>query len=1857
MAREGELGGAVYPIAGGLRDRLGARGVGPGAASALNRIEHNRLAAEAGRGAVKVARLAPKTAALRLGRLRAANDEAGYVLIPAANRFSNRIASGSDFTLEFFLEIDEIPDTSTDYRTLICHGAPYTSGRLSWELNLIKSATSNAALLALGWTDSGAFSGTNALFTRAWSAELHKRTRYHVRIRFAFEAGAVFDNFELFLDNVAVASIDNDVGGTKRPLLEVNAPIYIGGIGLYPNATSSNKSAQVRIQDLRLVSGLLSASDADVVKYSTEALDPAGTTYAASLLGWWPLDDGGGQIARDGSKYANDGYFGPSLPVVRRGLKAAPGAIFLDGHTSFLQADFRYRDLFREEFLPNHMATAFRYGFTVRCAILDKSHIYAGSPGCRFAELAGEQVRDRPACVYEYDASGFLRARFYAGGALQQIATASEVVPGTMQILDFFQNNVAGNEQHFYIDGELVGSAAFVTGVDQAVRVRVGATADFVSDLQTPWSRFYAGIPTCPLLVEEVRVWCEYLDANGVADRWERTLTDEQILEVVGPETAEVVNGSTTVECSGAVDAAAARRLLVLGDRTAFDDADRQKAIDQPKLYFISSVASPNLTLATPYEGRSSRAVKVRTTRLGGYWPIPSPEDLVAIDGTSQLHRWSEVHPKPTPDEIGDVVETVNGSQAGLMPLIADSSPAEVPLMFGVDPRVADSAPGRMAPEWAAGLAYGSKSPGRALFGYERPGDPTRAILQHHSNAYHVDPRWRRESPFYGDLAPGCLEFFGADEVRVAHAAGLNTGGANWWSLQGWIRHRGGEKPEVVAFKGDDDGTAEINYLIYLQRGRLHLRFATGGNGRDYYTVGKPLRRGRWQKIELTWSGAAFSILVDGTLQTLAFTNVGVGGIVFGASTDPLHIGDVPPIYRNDFDGFRGLMAEIWVVGGVAQPAGVHTADYVPEHERLTAIAGTEILLPMNDLEDARATNATGAAPHGEVRGDPFRAVMEGLGVARDVVVPSLKAFGGRLYGSTGAAPPQVYQGDLPARRMGIVPPMHAVTAERRYDSFWSEDAPAYAGTGASNSAYNNRSVRLYGRQFIRVTFATGAEMNLSGRDDTDNDRDTGAWDCWFRPDRLDLTQVLMGKNFGVGSGNYAIVLIPNAAKTAMKVRFTWYDKTKGGFKYFETNTFPITDTTSWYYLFVTTQFAAAGASREDHIRIVREPVTTGSALTLFSGASLVTTGDLGTNDQPDYDAADVLWGWSAICNADETYHGFHGRIAEIRYTADTDNDANFWNALTGPTASPDNVFRNVPTDAAYETGGAAFAGANSAEVNTASLRLNLNEGHGSSPVDDGAGGLDVALESLDATGADVGLHRFRVTFYDPDTGVESMPGPEFSVEIFDQASVEEAARAWFKLFEVPVSGDRRPDIYRRIYKTPTNGSEFYLAAEIRDNVATGVVVEVLDADLVQSSLMPVRNDYPEWFEVGHADQTRFFFGRRDANGALFSEPFFPEYAPATNLLSLDSENGSVVTAISRIFGQIVLCTWREPFVARELNGGFDVGIVATDGGAVGAGAIVPARDGLYRVAENGVYVFNGAEDAYASNALGRPDGTWSLLDPSFRAVTGVYWRERDQVIWLLKRRADERSRTRLALDLVVGRGAGRASDVFTVSDGPDLAAIGLIRGLDGSAELWGTDHLGMVYRLDQGFLDGPREGFGSRRGLTAGGSTASIVQIDAAYPLDVIGDGHRGETIDFIDAKGQMVSARVRKNGVSSVELVEPLAGIPAAGWQFRIGVYERFWRSGFLPYGPEGQFKKWGDLRANFDRNAHTLVRLRAWTDFDEETAYELGEHPIVEGFLEVSGVSRLVPSGRFLMLEFRARGHFLLRDYTLSAEAVRR
>jgi hypothetical protein len=1861
----------VFPLASGLHDRVGARAVPRGGAAELDRVEFTRLGVESGKGSVKVTRQSAKTACLQIGKKRYKNEEAGYAMIPALKEYSDILTNRNSFSLEFVLEIDELPTSTADYHTILSWAGAYTSQALNLELYLNKDTATDAAIMWVAWTDDGTYSGAaGTKVTKSWLIEMFPRTTYNVRIVFAQTNDATINNFDLYINNTLAGTITNQVGAFKAPFQVSESPIYIGGIGAYPNSSTGRQSGRFKIQELRLWSVALDPADATVTRFTHEALDINDHTNAGSLLGYWPLDDGHGKLIRDLSRYKNEGFFGPSVVAVCNGRTAAKGAIFLDGHTSFLQADLRYQDVYKREFRPynqDNAGTANRYGLALRFAVLDKS--FKGISHCRIAELSGGDRRDRPAAAIEVDTNGFIRVRWYDAGALRTLVALAECEAGKMYMVEFHMDG-ATNNQALYIDGVVQATDVRVgCDADLIKQLRIGAAVEYTTDNQTPWSRIDTVNDPVPILVEEARFWMNDLSATDVSDRWEHLLTDEQVLENPGVSTALFTYDSVTVTADGSPNTAFINSFLVPGQRISNMHDDDHVVRDEPKLHHIANIAGAAITLSTKYKGNTASRQRLALTRLGGLWEVPGRDEPIYIKDTPDAPHIDDFAPKPVTDDRGDLVETTSLSQVGTVVYLKDRSACENDLVFGLDPYENSTPPDQAVPKWRYGLLRKYDSPVRLVTRFESLNGKSDPLCIHHSNGHLIDPRWRTDSPYQDDPTPGCVAFRGGkDEVDITAVTAFNAdvGGFAWWSWQGWVRI-GEEQDSPAALVCLASATAQgnINHLIYLSRGTLRFRYQSAGNGRDYYATTKEFRRG-WNFVEVTFDGSAaapgnFYFFVNGKLLTLGVDTVGIGGTTLPSVGGAQILGNVATPQKHLFNGFVGEMADVRLMVGTTIPSGAHTTSYTPPVARLTTTANTVYLLPLNDGEDVKCENLVGATEYGRIESDPFVPLIEGLGECDRNLSPSAVTINSKLYMSTGSGPPKAWDGKV-AKRMGIVAPQHAPTVTKQGFLKWNTDAPDYNGGNVADSDSSNMSLRFEGNNLVRVAFNAAAGFRLSGRKDSADDRDTGLWNMWIKPSRLDIPMVLFGMNFGKQSGNYAAVLIPNSTGTAMAVKFMFWDVQKGGFKYFQTLTYPITSTADWAYIWIATTFAETGGARLDAIKIRTETGTTGGLVTTFTAAAanLIDSGDLGASDQPDASSGDLLIGWSPIVISDPYYHGFYGKIAEFRMASDDDNDANHVTAYTGPTRTPEHIMKADQTDAAYEaTAGCVLAGGGTAELNVASCVLNFNEGYGSTTDDAGAGNLTVTLEDYVELGVSPGTVRLRVTFYDPDSGLESNPGPEVEVLVPNPENAEPDARSWLKVSDIPISADTDRRIYRRIYRTTADGVPLLLAHTLEDNESGTVIIEVRDDLLTQAQELAYDHDAPPRYSVASSDQGRIYIGRQGSYGALYSKTFFPEYIPITNLVTLAHGLGSEVRAIGNLYGYTIFFMDEAVLVGNYISeeAGLQISIVGSDGGALSSGSLVLGANMLWRPAKNGIYAFTGTSDAYRGVPIGRPDGYWNNIDTAYRAASGCYWRERNQAIWLLKRKDSVRASVRLTLDLTEPYTKDAPPPfIFSVAEGPEFASIAVVEDLEGEQRLWAGDHAGFIWELERDETqDGWRAGFTDPVTFVGGGASTTLLPLTGSPSLDTLGEGHRNEIATVIDGvTSQRATARILINTSNSITLRDALPFTPANGSTVILGSYRRRWKSGFEDHLGEGGsqeiLKAWHLVDINCEP-IQGLLRVTAWIDFDEDTAYELGEFKMDAGHIKIP-VRQDVPRSRFLQLQFSSVDPFLIYDYTVTA-----
>ena len=235
------------------------------------------------------------------------------------------------------------------------------------------------------------------------------------------------------------------------------------------------------------------------------------------------------------------------------------------------------------------------------------------------------------------------------------------------------------------------------------------------------------------------------------------------------------------------------------------------------------------------------------------------------------------------------------------------------------------------------------------------------------------------------------------------------------------------------------------------------------------------------------------------------------------------------------------------------------------------------------------------------------------------------------------------------------------------------------------------------------------------------------------------------------------------------------------------------------------------------------------------------------------------------------------------------------------------------------------------------------------------------------------GDYVYSYTFYDEDTGAESDPSISSSATT---AGANDSAT----LTSISVSSDSRVT-KRRVYRTLVDGGTQYLAGNVNDNVSTTFFDTKIDADLTtqintDQGIPPIGD-----MVVTHLNRL-FLAGSVDyPNRVWFSRSERPDNWPSTYYLDVGTSDDSLenmvvfegklyfiqTAGIAGMYGSD-----SNTFAWHQTRS--HVGTVARWSTAVGP-------DGIYFLAHDGVYRFDGLKSVRISDAIDRSFGlaaqTW----------------------------------------------------------------------------------------------------------------------------------------------------------------------------------------------------------------------------------------------------------------------------------------
>lgn len=284
------------------------------------------------------------------------------------------------------------------------------------------------------------------------------------------------------------------------------------------------------------------------------------------------------------------------------------------------------------------------------------------------------------------------------------------------------------------------------------------------------------------------------------------------------------------------------------------------------------------------------------------------------------------------------------------------------------------------------------------------------------------------------------------------------------------------------------------------------------------------------------------------------------------------------------------------------------------------------------------------------------------------------------------------------------------------------------------------------------------------------------------------------------------------------------------------------------------------------------------------------------------------------------------------------------------------------------------------------------------------------------------GTHRIRLTYADPKRVVESNPGPEFVIVVPGGKDGDDlVAESSFKVSGLPISGDTRLGLVRKLYKTLADGGIPLEWVTIGDNTTTSLVPRPDDVDLAEGSPVGFDRARPPICRGMRASETNMFFaGIDDApNVIAFSNAFRPEEVPGTQILQGESGRGGGLLGISAVGGFMVAAKRSAIFSITPSGANLTIQRMAQGPGSLSQNGFAELVDGrLCFPGEQGAYQFTGNQKpTEISTAILR---LWreGLDLVGMARSTAIAHRLRACIVFAVNRVGDRECRTLLAAEM-----------------------------------------------------------------------------------------------------------------------------------------------------------------------------------------------------------------------------------------------
>jgi hypothetical protein len=368
-----------------------------------------------------------------------------------------------------------------------------------------------------------------------------------------------------------------------------------------------------------------------------------------------------------------------------------------------------------------------------------------------------------------------------------------------------------------------------------------------------------------------------------------------------------------------------------------------------------------------------------------------------------------------------------------------------------------------------------------------------------------------------------------------------------------------------------------------------------------------------------------------------------------------------------------------------------------------------------------------------------------------------------------------------------------------------------------------------------------------------------------------------------------------------------------------------------------------------------------------------------------------------------------------------------------------------------------------------------------------------------------------RLFFFDPERNVLSGPGAQFKINVPEEDVNNPSASVELILSLLPACPDG-PGFSTRIYLSAPNSTIPLLRTQIDDDQpdSVSIAIDEVNESFLESVDVTLTGAPPEARFVA-ASQGRMCFANLpgQADGVMFSLPYFPEIVPIGNIFPANTGR-SAITALLDFKGALVVFK-RDAIIPIQFDTTSGLPLFGPSGGSdgcVSASSLAKLEDRAYYVSDRGPQVLL---EGWQPFFIGRQmrDYFKSGIDTSeIERVHGTFNRRRSQYVFTAKSRTRSRMDERWSIEFShptagedVERAEMPAGHRASFYQGPNCTAVGMVEPRGGGAALMvgGTDH-GFVVWLDRDdhrtttgalILAGATPMFGSRT-LTKGAASVT---------------------------------------------------------------------------------------------------------------------------------------------------------------------